>query len=102
MDVQFNNTKLEQLYCKGSSRKYRVEEQVRKKFFMRVQQLEAAETIHDLQKCTSLHFEKLQGQNTYSVRVDKQWRLEFTVDWKDEAKTCGDIWITELSNHFGD
>jgi len=50
-----------------------------------------------------LHFEKLQGyKNRYSLRVTLKWRLEFEIEWKNEEKTIGKIYICELSQHYGD
>ena len=68
---------------------------------MRVQQLEAAVTIHDLWKTASLNFEALRDQtNRYSVRLDRKWRLEMTIEWEDRQKTKGVISLTELSKHY--
>jgi plasmid maintenance system killer protein len=86
----------------GKSRKYRLPGDVMKKLAMRVQQLEAAHTIHDLWKLPSLNFEHLHGSDTYSVRVTGKWRLEMTISWDDKEHTNGTIFITELSNHYGE
>lgn len=70
---------------------------------MRIQQLEAAYTIHDLQKTSSLNFEKMQGtENSFSVRLNKKWRLEMDIEWEDDKQTRGKITVTELSKHYGD
>ena len=31
-----------------------------------------------------------------------QWRLEIEIDWENEEKTSGEIYILELSKHYGD
>jgi len=100
--VSFGNRKLAALYTSGKSTKYRLPPQVLKKFFMRVQALEAATSIYDLWKNPALNFERLEGTDRCSVRVDGSWRLEFTVAWEDDPPTKGEITITELSNHYGD
>lgn len=103
MQVEFEDQNLLELYEKGSSKKFNLEKDVLKKFFMRIQQLEAALNIHDLWKTASLNFERLKGfENRYSVRVTIKWRLEFRIDWIDESKTIGEIYILRLSKHYGD
>lgn len=102
MKVSFSNRKLEELYTRGRSTKYRLQPNVLKKFFMRVQSLEAAMSIYDLWKNPALNFERLEGTEKCSIRVDGSWRLEFTVAWEDDPPTKGAIKVTELSNHYGD
>lgn len=70
---------------------------------MRIQQLEAANTIYDLWQSGALNFEKLKGyENRFSLRLNMQWRLEIEIDWENEEKTSGEIYILELSKHYGD
>ena len=103
MQIDFKNKHLIQLYQDGKSRKYPLPEEVLSKFFMRIQQLEAAATIHDLWKTPSLNFEKLQGyENKYSIRLDRKWRLEVEIIWEDREKTKGTVYIVEISKHYGD
>jgi len=101
--VEFKNKSLIQLYETGKSRKYKLQQDILKKFFMRLQQLEAAINIYDLWKTPSLNFEKLEGfENRYSVRLSKRWRLEVEIDWEDKEKTKGIIYIVDISKHYGD
>ena len=103
MKVEIKNKHLVELYEKGKSGKYRLSREVIKKFFMRMQQLEASYTIHDLWKTPALRFEKLEGyKNRYSIRLTKTWRLEFEIIWENEEKTFGKITVLELSKHYGD
>lgn len=102
MEVEFYNKELIKLYESGKSKRYRLQPIVLKKFSMRIQQIEAAITIHDLWKNPSLNFEHLKSQNIYSIRVDLAYRLEFEIEWQDENKTVGKFIIKELSNHYGD
>ena len=70
MKVEIKNKHLVELYEKGTSRKYRLSQEVINKFFMRMRQLEASYTIYDLRKTPSLNFEKLEGYtNRYSIRL---------------------------------
>jgi toxin HigB-1 len=95
----FDNKNLQELYEKGISRKYKIDDNVKKKFFMRIQQIEASVDINDLCKAPSLCFEKLEGyDNRYSIRLNKKWRLEFNI--KRENEISGDVIILELSNHY--
>ena len=103
MEVRFKSKRILQLYETGQHKKYPLQHSVLKKFFMRIQQLEAAATIHDLWKTSSLNFEHLDGHKTpYSIRIDQKWRLEFDVDWTNKEKTVGIIHICEISKHYGD
>lgn len=101
MRVVFNNRQLKELYAKGRSKKFRLPDEVHEKFFMRIQQLEAAVSIYDLQRSASLHFEKLQGfVNRFSVRLNIKWRMEFEIDWEDAEKTKGVCKIVDLNLHY--
>ncbi len=103
MQVEFKNKNLNQLYNEGKNSKYNLPQEILKKFFMRIQQLEAAVTIYDLWKSASLNFEKLKGfSNRYSLRLDKKWRLEIEMQWEDKEKTKGTAYIVEISKHYGD
>ena len=103
MQIEFRNRALVQLYTTGKSGKSKLPGNVINKFFMRVQQLEAADDIYDLWKTASLNFEKLEGyRNRYSVRLDRKWRLEMEISWDNDEKTKGTIYITGISRHYGD
>jgi proteic killer suppression protein len=91
------------LYTKGRSRKYNLPNNIIRRFFKVVATLEAADSIHDLWKLTSLNFERLKGfENKYSARLTREWRLEMEIDWENEEKTKGHIFILEISKHYGD
>ncbi len=103
MQVEFKNRNLEKLYSEGKNRKYSLPPEVIKKFFMRIQQLEAANVIYDLWKAPSLNFEELRGfENRYSLELNKKYRLEIEILWTNKEKTKGDVYIVELSKHYGD
>ena len=102
MEIEFNNKELIKLYETGKSKKYRLQPGVLNKFSMRIQQIEAAITIHDLWKNPSLNFEHLKSSNLYSIRVDKGYRLEIEIEWRNEEQTIGKFFIKELSKHYGD
>ncbi|MBK7336851.1 MAG: type II toxin-antitoxin system RelE/ParE family toxin [Saprospirales bacterium] len=101
MEVYFNSKDLEELYRTGYSKKLKLPVQVVDKFFATIQKIEAAETIHDLLADKGLRFEKLKGaSNLYSMRLNLKYRLEMTLDWKNEAKTVGIFILIDISNHY--
>lgn len=103
MNVEFKNKHLKQLYEKGRSKKYRIPGDILRRYLMRIDYLDAVDTIYDLWKGGSLNFEKLQGyENRFSTRLSRKWRLEMETEWENEEKTTGKIFIIELSKHYGD
>ncbi len=101
MNFSFRNKDLEKLYTTGKSTKYRLSEDIIDKFFARVQQIEAAETIYDLWNDKGLNFEKMLGTaNSYSMRLKHKYRLHIDIDWKNNELTIGDFYITDISTHY--
>jgi proteic killer suppression protein len=62
----------------------------------------AASSKEELYPIKSLHFEALQGnkQGKFSVRVNQQYRIEFTLDENTEQPVLTICNITDLSNHY--
>jgi plasmid maintenance system killer protein len=56
VDWKFDDPELERLYTKGKSSKYQLDRELTKKFSVRVQQIEAARDVNDLQNIPSLKF----------------------------------------------
>ncbi len=103
MQIEFENKKLQDLYEKGASRKYHLEPRLIDKFFMRIQQLEAAVTIYDLMKTASLKFERMKSTaDQFSIRLNQEYRLEFRISFDNKNKTKGKVYIREISKHYGD
>lgn len=102
MDVTCNNKNLLKVYETGKqSKKYRLQKNIIDKFIMRVDTLIAIEAIHDLWQHPALKFEKLQGyENRYSIRINRQYRLEVEIEWRNEKKTKGVIDLLDISNHY--
>jgi len=102
MDVYCSNKKLFKVYKKGkSTKKYRFPQNIIDKFIMRVDALKAAETVHDLWNNPAFKFEKLQGyDNRYSIRLNRQYRLEIEIEWTNEEKTKGKIDLIDITNHY--
>ena len=69
---------------------------------MRIEALESATGIEDLFQINSLHYEVLKGdkKGISSIRINDQYRIEFTTS-KVELETIITICnILELSNHY--
>ncbi|MCK4827905.1 type II toxin-antitoxin system RelE/ParE family toxin [bacterium] len=103
MQVNFENRDLVKLYETGKCHKYRIPEKLIRRFVIVVEMLKASDTIYDLWKEPSLHFERLKGhEHSYSVRMDRKSRLEMEIEWENEEKTVGEVFLKEISLHYGD
>lgn len=102
MEYVFANKHLEDLYTKGSSKKFKfMDKKLCEKFVERIGRIEAAETIYDLREPPSMEFEALQGdENRFSIRVNIKHRLEFEIDFEDEDKTFGFVTVVTVSKHY--
>ena len=104
MIVTFEQTYLQELYTEGkaSDKKHRFQPQIVSKYVKVVNLMKQQENVLGLAKYGSLHYEKLHGdkEGLSSVRVNDQYRIEFTESMeagKQIATICN---ITELSNHY--
>lgn len=102
MEWEFVNKHLTDLYTKGASKKFRfMDRKLCATYVERIGRIEAAETIFDLRTPPSMEFEKLKGVvNRFSIRIDKKHRLEFEIDFEDDAKTFGTVMIVTVSKHY--
>ena len=102
MEVRFSNEYLEQLYIGAPIKgKPKYQEYVVEKFIKRVELLKQVENSKELAKFKSLNFEKLKGdkKDLCSIRVDKQYRLEFGLE-NDIIKLVEIATIEDLSKHY--
>jgi proteic killer suppression protein len=104
MEIRFDKKYLQELYEVGKTtdKKYRFQPDVVKKYQARIETLESAEKVEDLFLINSLHYKVLKGdkKDISSIRVNKQYRIEFTttqVVSKTVVTICN---ILELSNHY--
>lgn len=104
MIITFKEKYLQDLYTKGRStdKKHRFQPQIIDKYVKVVNLMKQQENVLGLTKYGSLHYEKLRGnkKGLSSVRVNNQYRIEFTEaveTGKQIATICN---ITELSNHY--
>lgn len=103
MVIEYNQEYLRELYEQGRciDKKHRFQPQVIQKFQKRVDTLIAATKKEDLFAFRSLNFEALHGdkEGIFSIRVDLQYRLEFTI--REEGEPAISICeLQDLSNHY--
>jgi proteic killer suppression protein len=104
MEIEFEKRYLRELFetGKNSEKKYRFQPQVVKKYQARIEILESAEKIEDLFIINSLHYEVLKGdkEGISSIRVNDQYRIEFTTSQVVSETVIIICNILELSNHY--
>ena len=104
MIVTFEQAYLQELYTTGKAndKKHRFQPQIVAKYIKVINLMKQLENVLGLAMYGSLHYEKLHGdkEGVSSVRVNNQYRIEFTEGMeagKQIATICN---ITELSNHY--
>lgn len=104
MGVTFEETYLRELFERGkcSDKKHRYQPQIIKRYQRRVEQLRAAPRPETLYQLNSLNFEALKGDKVgrFSIRVNDQYRIEFTLNTDLENPILTICNIVELSNHY--
>lgn len=102
MQIKFNDKYLERLYSnqplKGKSP---FSTEVIKQYKKTVLKITHAANTVELRQQKGLHFEALKGdkQGLYSIRVNKQYRLEFKIE-NDIITLVEIILIENLSKHY--
>ena len=95
---------LEELYELGKTteKKYRFQPDIVKRYQSRIETLESAEKIEDLYAINSLHYEVLKGdkEGISSIRVNRQYRIEFKTSEIVSETVVTICNILELSNHY--
>lgn len=104
MIVTFKEKYLQELYTEGrtTDKKHRFQPQIIDKYVKVVNLMKQQENVLRLANFGSLHYEKLRGDKKgySSVRVNNQYRIEFT-EAMEEGKQIATICnITDLSNHY--
>ncbi len=104
MIVEFGEKYLRDLYVNGkcNDKKHRYAADVIKRYKRAVDYLKWASRKEDLFRLNSLNLEALKGKKAgrYSVRVNLQYRLEFTIRETEEEPIFTICRIVELSNHY--
>lgn len=103
MIVTFGKDYLRELYETGKGdKKHRFQPDIAKRYKDRINILKNKESIEALYNMKSLHYEVLKGDKAgvSSIRVNSQYRIEFTVS-EEETETIVYICnVLELSNHY--
>ena len=104
MLVKFNQEYLEEIYTTGkcSDKKHRFQPGVIKNYIRRVDTLRDAENVEQLFPINSLNYETLEGneQGISSVRINDQYRLEFTVTKEGNEPVITICTLLDITNHY--
>ncbi|MCM1312277.1 MAG: type II toxin-antitoxin system RelE/ParE family toxin [Bacteroides sp.] len=104
MIVTFEKTYLKELYENGKSsdKKHRFQPSIVKRYKDRVVLLKKVVSKEELYLIKSLHFEALHGdkKGLFSIKVNDQYRVEFSLDENFEQPILTICNIVELSNHY--
>jgi proteic killer suppression protein len=104
MIVTFNKDYLQELYEDGKckDKKHRNQPDIVKRYRKGIDLLKRAAKIEELFLLPSLHYEVLKGDKLgiSSIRVNDQYRIEFTVSEQGTEPVVYVCDILELSNHY--
>ena len=104
MEISFDKEYLRQLYEEGMTvdKKHRFQPHIIARYQLRIKVLEQVRGIEELLAINSLHYEVLKGDKAgiSSVRVNDQYRIEFTVKQISSEAVVTICNILELSNHY--
>lgn len=104
MIVTFEQTYLKELYENGktSDKKHRFQPSIVKRYKDIINYLMKATSKEELYPIKSLHFEALHGdkKGLFSVKVNDQYRIEFSLTENFEEPILTICNIVELSNHY--
>ena len=104
MNIEFDNTALEELYMNGTTQEHRyrrLSKDIVKRFIKVVNYLKAARRIEDLYLIKSLHYEKKKGdlKGIDAVWINDQYRLLFHTS-PDNNDIIVNALIIEISKHY--
>ena len=104
MIVTFEKEYLRDLYeiGKASDKKYRFQPEIIRKYRLCIDLMRRVQGTNSLAMFKGLNFENLHGdkKNISSIRVNKQYRIEFTVSDNGAEPVATICNILELSNHY--
>ena len=104
MEINFDKKYLQELYEVGKTteKKYRFQPQIVAKYQKTVAILKSVSRVEDLFRYNSLQYEGLKGdkEGIESVRVNDQYRIEFTTTRVVSETVLTICNILELSNHY--
>ena len=104
MNIEFDNTALEELYTLGTTHDHqykRLPKEITKRYVKVVNYLKAARRLEDLFLIKSLHYEKKKGdlKGVDAVWINDQYRLLFRSS-PDESGIIVNAMIFEISKHY--
>ena len=104
MEIKFDKKYLSELYYTGkcTDKKHRFQPQLVKNYKRRIDLLENVLDAESLYKYNALHYEVLQGdkKGLESIRVNDQYRIEFSTKRIESEMIITVCNIIELSNHY--
>ncbi|BDX37693.1 hypothetical protein CYCD_10480 [Tenuifilaceae bacterium CYCD] len=105
MEIEFEQSYLEELYSEGKTRnkKYKFQQTVVKQYIKTVNKLRSVQNTELLYNLKSLHYEKKSGNlgGVEAVWVNDQYRLEFRSRTEgDEPNKITICSLIDLSNHY--
>ena len=104
MYIEFDKEYLQELYTRGKTndKKHRYQPEVIRGYQKVVFQLSSAIRVEDLFRSHSLNYEVLQGdkKGISSVRINRKYRLEFTVREEQNEEIITFCRLLEISNHY--
>lgn len=104
MIVTFAEIYLKDLYETGATtdKKHRYQPSIVKRYINCINYLKRAPRKEALLPIKTLHFEALKGdkRGLFSVKVNDQYRVEFTIEENSEIPVLTICNIVELSNHY--
>lgn len=104
MYVKFDKEYLEELFTIGkcNDKKHRFQPEVIKRYANCVKILMRASCIESLYQIKSLNYEVLIGNKAgiSSIRIDRKYRLEFTVSKQYEQEIITICTLLDISNHY--
>ena len=104
MEINFDKEYLRQLDEEGKTtdKIHRFQPHIITRYQLRVKILEQAQGVEELYAINSLHYEVLKGDKAgiSSIRVNDQYRIEFTVRQVSSETIVTICNILKLSNHY--
>ena len=103
MIVTFDKDYLRELYETGKGdKKHRLQPDIIKRYRKGIDLIKSANKVEDLFLFPSLRYEVLKGDKAgiSSIRVNDQYRIEFTVSEEENETIVYICNILELSNHY--
>lgn len=104
MVIEFEKEYLSELYYEGKccDKKHRFQPQVVKKHVKRIVTLAEALNLKLFYPLNSLNYEVLDGdkKGISSIRIDKQYQLEFKVSTNDSEPIVTICSIIDITNHY--